>query len=114
MTRPTPIPHPLTDVERRRFIAKSPVRGPGCWLWIGATNGGGYGSVTLRKSAGLLAHRVAYVMEHGPFDWTLTVDHICRNKACVNPSHLQLVTHSVNAHLAGIWRTDEPFDLRTD
>lgn len=90
------VPLPLEPKELARFRAKVKVRGMGCWLWTGALTSRGYGSLTLRKR-GYLAHRVAYALEHGPIPPDLTVDHRCLNTACVNPSHLQLLSLHDNA-----------------
>lgn len=67
-----------------------------CWLWSQSKGSHGYGQtwdgVTVR-----LAHRVAWVLTHGPIPDDLTVDHICRNRTCCNPAHLRLLTNLVNA-----------------
>lgn len=64
-----------------------------CWEWTGAKNKG-YGRIQIahpeRKSRQV--HRVAYEIYIGPIPEGLTLDHLCRNKACFNPSHLEPVT----------------------
>jgi hypothetical protein len=62
----------------------------GCWVWTGAVNGGarsGYGYFRKRR-----AHRVAYEAWVGPIPEGLVLDHLCRVRRCVNPSHLEPVT----------------------
>lgn len=76
---------------------------PTCWLWTGYTTSRGYGQ--LGKGSGPtqahLAHRVAYELLVGPVPAGLELDHLCRNPPCVNPSHLEPVTHAENMRRAG-------------
>lgn len=74
----------------------------GCWNWIGNKNGQGYGRVRFNGPK-VLVHRIMYAWSHGPIpnpnvgsrDIPI-IDHICENKACVNPYHLRLVSHRFN------------------
>lgn len=75
----------------------------GCWPWIGAIWSRGYGSVR-RAQRSKLAHRVAYELMVGPIPVGLTLDHLCRNRRCVNPGHLDPVSLAVNI-LRGIGPT---------
>lgn len=65
-----------------------------CWLWAGCTRRG-YGRVW-RGGKMVLAHRVAYELLVGPIPEGLTLDHLCRNRACCNPNDLEPVTDRVN------------------
>ncbi len=67
----------------------------GCWIWKGADNAKGYGRVV---AAGRTrpAHVIAYELLVGPVPAGLELDHLCRNRGCVNPAHLEAVTHRVN------------------
>lgn len=65
----------------------------GCWLWKGARNRYGYGVVRWHGAA-RLAHRVSYELHRGPCPPEL--DHLCRVPACVNPAHLEGVSHAEN------------------
>jgi hypothetical protein len=70
-----------------------------CWVWTAGKNHYGYGSYAVRRGDGWFraqAHRLAYEELVGPIPAGLTVDHICRNRACVNPTHMELVTRGEN------------------
>lgn len=81
-----------------RFLAKvSPEPMSGCWLWTGATQTNGYGSIGFGSSGRtMLAHRFSYVAHRGPVPDGLTLDHLCRVRLCVNPDHLEAVTGAEN------------------
>ena len=81
-----------------QYVAKSnPTE---CWQWKGGTTGRGYGSFwDGARYTG--AHRIAYSFAKGPIPEGLQIDHLCRNKLCVNPAHLEAVTQKVNV-LRGI------------
>lgn len=68
----------------------------GCWNWTGATGPNGYGYFGAPKGSSRLAHRFAYESTNGPVPEGLQLDHLCRNRRCVNPSHLEAVTQRVN------------------
>ncbi len=74
-----------------------PDLGP-CWLWIGSINGHGYGRIGVGGKFGpaVLAHRVSYELKNGLIPNGLTIDHLCRVRACVNPSHLEAVSLAEN------------------
>ncbi len=96
----------LWDVAREEMPEKvqdrfwDKVRKPnanGCWLWNAATDTGGYGQFCYPRDKALLSHRVAYELLVGPIPAGLVIDHFyCQTPACVNPSHLEVVTHRAN------------------
>jgi hypothetical protein len=69
-----------------------------CWIWLGGTNGNGYGVIGRGgHGAGLTyVHRVAWELERGPIPSDLEIDHLCFTRLCVNIRHLELVTHAEN------------------
>ena len=85
--------------ETYRFYSKINYLPSGCHQWTGALDAG-YGRFYLRGKSHL-AHRVAWELEHGTIPRSLQVDHLCRNRGCVNPDHLELVTLKENV-LRGI------------
>jgi hypothetical protein len=78
-----------------RLMSKiSPEPNSGCWLWL-STCSDGYGQI--RKDGKYVqAHRVAYELIRGPIPIGLELDHLCRVRCCVNPFHLEAVTHPEN------------------
>lgn len=88
----------LRDAEPR-FWSKVDVGD--CWEWTGASSKGyGYFVVQSRRPGspqwGMKAHRYAWMLLVGPIPEGFTIDHLCRNRACVNPDHLEPVPHGVN------------------
>jgi hypothetical protein len=67
----------------------------GCWPWPGSMREDGYGHI-FRNGKHYRAHRAVYQYFKGAIPAWLELDHTCRNKACVNPDHLEPVTHAVN------------------
>lgn len=67
-----------------------------CWEWTGPFNTKGYGHLRTKQFGYVLGHRLSYASFKGPCDNGLEIHHVCENKCCVNPDHLQKVTHSVN------------------
>lgn len=79
-----------------RFIEVIPDL-PGCWLWIGARCGSGYGSVAVgRRNGTAMAHRAMYELAKGPIPAGFVLDHLCGLKICVNPDHLRPVPQRDN------------------
>lgn len=85
-TRPT---------SKERLLEKISINENGCWCWTSSIKPNGYGCFW-HDGAQRNAHRVSYELFIGPIPEGLDLDHLCRNRACVNPEHLEPVTRSVN------------------
>lgn len=97
MTTAKPIP-PMTAADTARFNAKVAHVGEGdCWPWQGAIRGDGYGAFHLHGSL-FIAHRIAVRVAGYSVPTKAVIDHICRNRLCVNPAHLRTVDRFTNVH----------------
>jgi hypothetical protein len=79
----------------------------GCWRWKYKPNKGGYGRLRVcskRTNTSFAAHRLAYLKWVGPIADGLVVDHKCRNRSCINPEHLEVVTHKENIRRSNLTR----------
>ncbi len=83
----------LVGAEVERFWSRVDKSGE-CWLWTGQLSNKGYGVFNIGVTN--LAHRVSYYALRGPIPEGLELDHLCRVTACVNPAHLEAVTHQEN------------------
>ena len=82
-----------------RLWSRVEIRGENdCWEWSGSTSDGGYGVIGSggRGGATLRAHRVAYELAVAPIPEGFHIDHLCRNRRCCNPRHLEPVTQAEN------------------
>lgn len=92
-----------TKVRRGAYTKSSLVRllrdvrfdDSGCWIWTGPVDHEGYGRI-YHLGKRVRAHRLSHQLFVGELAPGLVVDHVCRNKACVNPEHLELVSQAEN------------------
>lgn len=85
----------LADAAERFAQKYSVDAKTGCWIWRGAGSGTGYGSLGV-NGVQVAAHRFAYELLCGPVPPRLVLDHLCRNRGCVNPAHVEPVTQGEN------------------
>lgn len=78
------------DATQRRFWDKVIVTPSTCWEWDGCHDDDGYSMFIF--PGGQRAHRYAYELMRGPIPDGLSINHLCRNRGCVNPDHLEPVT----------------------
>lgn len=96
----------FTENEWSRFSQKFSVDElTGCWEWTGCKNRDGYGHAKYRGKV-CRTHRLAYEHMVGPIPTGLELDHLCRNTSCVNPSHLDPVTHAENIRRGDVGKNE--------
>lgn len=90
------VPQFLDPRLPERFWSKCiPEPNSGCWLWLAAVCSGGYGVFGLGRSVRRV-HAVAYDALVGPIPSDLVIDHLCRERSCCNPAHLEPVSRGEN------------------
>jgi len=75
----------------------------GCWIWHASKDKDDYGFFGINSRIVLLAHRVSYELGKGRIPNNKELDHVCRNHSCVNPNHLEAVTHKENMLRGNGW-----------
>lgn len=93
--RNTPPKYNILEKRQRAFWAKVAKTPGGCWIWQGTKYANGYGRFHVDNGEHLV-HRLAYEWLVGTIPPGKVIDHLCRNRACVNPSHMEIVTRIEN------------------
>lgn len=85
----------LSSTPLQRIVSKIRITpDSSCWVWGGTCNRNGYGEIKIGKTR--YVHRVMYELLVGPISQGMQIDHLCRNRACCNPFHLEQVTQQEN------------------
>ena len=86
---------PLAERFRSKYVIN---HGTGCWDWQASIRPDGYGQIGRgrRTDGPVVAHKASWMLFRGEIPGDLVIDHICRNRKCVNPLHLRLLTRGEN------------------
>lgn len=112
------IPTDLQERYRAYLAERSQPDDSGRIVWTAGINPQGYGRAHVeirRREITTTAHRIAWLLERGPItDPNLVLDHLCRNRACLNVDHLELVTAEENSRRGNSWQRKERDPVQTD
>ena len=87
------------SVLRERISKRTVVTETGCWEWIGAKDRYGYGRMGFQVEGELRyfrVHRISHEVFRSEIPQGLVIDHLCRNRACANPAHMEAISAKEN------------------
>jgi HNH endonuclease len=97
----------MSILEERFFARVQPAAADECWTWRGKPNQNGYGRFCNGSQRYVLAHRWAYELLIADIPADLVLDHLCRNRICVNPWHTEPVTIAENIRRGRQWESEK-------
>jgi len=103
----------LVELTQKKSARKRPyvrIMPNGCWVWIRAITMHGYGNIGWRWPGGrttMSSHRFFYTKIVGKVPGGLDLDHLCRNRACCNPAHIEPVTTAENLRRGRAFRENQ-------
>lgn len=90
----------MVKTLQQRFWSKVELKESGlitdCWEWTACKDNDGYGRLYVSKNKNILPHRLSYELFNNKISKNKEIDHLCSNPSCVNPAHLESVTHKEN------------------
>jgi len=86
---------PIPVFDHEKFLSKVIAKEKDCWRWSGFINNYGYGEMIINGKS-YRTHRISFSIFNGELIDGMVIDHICKNKSCINPDHLRQVTQKFN------------------